>query len=214
MLAERFRESGNTSASKQNSIVVLPFVNFGNQTALANQSNSHDVAPLYGYALADALAARLARMPTLVVRPSSILMTVSTQQLDPLSIGKKLLVNFVLAGNFLRSEQGFDLNWQLLDVSSQSVRTGGSISVASFDLVSVQSEICNEVFSALQGYGDLHGALDNSRTSSLSTVSLNQAVSEDYLQARALLSSFMSRTGSREELDRAPRTLRPRRQTR
>jgi eukaryotic-like serine/threonine-protein kinase len=200
MLAERFRESGNTSASKQNSIVVLPFVNFGNQ---ANHGTSTDVAPLYGYALADAIAARLARMPTLVVRPSSTLMTVSTNQLDPLSIGKKLLVNFVLAGNFLRSEQGFDLNWQLLDVPSQSVRTGGSISVASFDLVSVQSEICNEVFSSLQGFGDLHGTTDNTRASPLSSLSLNQAVSEDYLQARALLSSFMSRTGSREELDRA-----------
>ena len=29
MLAERFRESGTTAAGKQNSIVVLPFVNFG-----------------------------------------------------------------------------------------------------------------------------------------------------------------------------------------
>ena len=117
MLAERFRESGNTSASNQNSIVVLPFVNFG----------PADVAPLYGYALADAMAARLARMPTLVVRPSSSLMTIPTHQLDPFSVGKKLLVNFVLAGNFLRSDQGFDLNWQLLDVPSQTVRTGGSI---------------------------------------------------------------------------------------
>ena len=63
---------------KQNSIVVLPFVNFG----------PADVAPLYGYALADAIAARLARMPTLVVRPSSTLMTVPTQQLDPSASAK------------------------------------------------------------------------------------------------------------------------------
>src|ERR1700722_273957 len=60
MLAERFRESGTTAAGKQNdSIVVLPFINYG----------PADVAPLYGYALADAIAARLARMPPLVVRP-------------------------------------------------------------------------------------------------------------------------------------------------
>ena len=188
MLAERFRESGAPSASKQNSIVVLPFVNFG----------PSDVAPLYGYALADAIAARLARMPSLVVRPSSSLMTVPTQQLDPLSVGKKLLVNFVLAGNFLRSDRGFDLNWQLLDVPGQSVRAGGSINVASFDLVSVQSEICNEVFSTLQGFGDLQAPHENHRADSLA-----EDLSEDYLQARALLSSFMTRTGSREELDRA-----------
>ena len=188
MLAERFRESNSTTTTNQNSIVVLPFINYG----------PADVAPLYGYALADAIAARLARMPSLVVRPSSSLMSVSTQQLDPLSIGKKLLVNFVLAGNFLRSDKGFDLNWQLLDVNNQSVLAGGSINVASFDLVSVQAEICNEVFSTLQGFGDLQVLNENPRGDSLA-----EDVSEEYLQARAVLSSFMSRTGSRDDLDRA-----------
>ncbi len=192
MLAERFREPAATAVGRQNTIVVLPFVNFG----------PADVAPLYGYALADAIGARLARMPTLVVRPSSSLMTVPTQQLDPLSIGRKLLVEFVLAGNFLRSEKGFDLNWQLLDVPGQSVRAGGSINVASFDLISVQTEICNEVFSTLQGFGDLRSPGDHTRTPSLAS-SLGQALSEEYLQARAVLSSFLSRTGSRDDLDRA-----------
>ena len=192
MLAERFRESGSATTTNQNSIVVLPFINYG----------PADVAPLYGYALADAIAARLARMPSLVVRPSSSLMSVSTQQLDPLSIGKKLLVNFVLAGNFLRSDKGFDLNWQLLDVNNQSVLAGGSINVASFDLVSVQAEICNEVFSTLQGFGDLQNLNENPRGDSL-VPSLSSDVSEEYLQARAVLSSFISRTGSRDDLDRA-----------
>jgi serine/threonine protein kinase/tetratricopeptide (TPR) repeat protein len=191
MIAERFRESGTAMAqSKQNSIVVLPFVNLG----------PADVAPLYGYALADALGTRLARMPSLVVRPSSALMSVPTQQLDPLSVGRKLMVQFVLAGNFYRSEQGFDLNWQMLDVPGQSVRAGGSINVASFDLISVQTEICDEVFSTLQGVGGLQ-ANAPPRSAPLADV-----LSEEYLQARALLSSFMSRTGSRDDLDRA-RTL-------
>jgi eukaryotic-like serine/threonine-protein kinase len=188
MLAERFRESGNSSSSNQNSIVVLPFINFG----------PADVAPLYGYALADAIATRLTRMSNLVVRPSSSFMNIPTHQLDPLSIGKKLLVNFVLAGNFLRSDKGFDLNWQLLDVPNQSVRAGGSINVASFDLVSVQSEICNEVFSTLQGFGDLQKPQENHRSAPLS-----EDLSEEYLQARAVLSSFMTRTGSRDDLNRA-----------
>ena len=224
MLAERFRESGNTSASKQNSIVVLPFVNFGKLASTNASTNSStnastsalttssaatpvgnstgDVSPLYGYALADAIATRLTRVTTLVVRPSSSLMAIPAHQLDPLSAGKKLLVNFVLAGNFLRSDKGFDLNWQLLDVPSQSVRAGGSINVASFDLVSVQSEICNEVFSTLQGFGDLQAPSENHRAASLPP-SLTQGLSEEYLQARATLSSFMTRTGSREDLDRA-----------
>jgi len=205
MLAERFRES-SSDAPQQNSLVVLPFNNLG----------TTEVAPLYGFALADAIAARLARIPSIVVRPSSSLMTLPTSQMDPLDIGQRLLVSHVLAGNFMRSEQGFDLNWQLLDVTAQSVRSGGTISVASFDLIAVQNEISNEVFAVLQGIGGVdnrssHSASHseghrNGNRASSKDGSLPDRVSEEYLQARALLSSFMTRTGSRSDLDRA-RTL-------
>jgi serine/threonine protein kinase/Tfp pilus assembly protein PilF len=190
MLAERFRESA-VDRAPQNSLVVLPFTNLG----------ATEVAPLYGFALADAIAARLARIPALVVRPSSTLMRLPIAQMDPLSVGKKLLVSFVLAGNFLRSDEGFDLNWQLLDVALQSVRSGGAIRVASLDLIAVQAEISNEVFAALHGLsaGD---QIDAPRNGSRDG-SLPGPVSEEYLQARALLSSFMVRTGSRTDLDRA-----------
>ena len=198
MLAERFRES-TPEAARQNSVVVLPFNNLGTTA----------VAPLYGFALADAIAARLARIPSIVVRPSSSLMSLPTAQMDPLDIGQRLLVTHVLAGNFIRSEQGFDLNWQLLDVAAQSVRSGGTISVASFDLIAVQNEISNEVFAVLQGIGGVDNRNSQSepgRSGARTTQrdgSLPDLVSEEYLQARALLSSFMTRTGSRADLDRA-----------
>jgi eukaryotic-like serine/threonine-protein kinase len=190
MLAERFRESAGDRA-KQNSLVVLPFANLG----------ATEVAPLYGYALADAIAARLARIPGLVVRPSSTLMTLPIGQMDPLSVGQRLLVSFVLAGSFLRSESGFDLNWQLLDVGRLSVRSGGAIRVSSLDLIAVQSEISNEVFATLHGLS-ARDQIDAPR-SAIRDGSLPGPVSEEYLQARALLSSFMVRTGSRADLDRA-----------
>jgi len=198
MLAERFRESA-VDRAPQNSLVVLPFTNLG----------ATEVAPLYGFALADAIAARLARIPALVVRPSSTLMRLPIAQMDPLSIGRKLLVSFVLAGNFLRSEDGFDLNWQLLDIGSQSVRSGGAIRVASLDLIAVQSEISNEVFAALHGLSAADrmdaGQNDPPRNGHRDSGnrSLPGPVSEEYLQGRALLSSFMVRTGSRGDLDRA-----------
>jgi serine/threonine-protein kinase len=195
MLAERFRESAGDK-TQPTSLLVLPFANLG----------ATEVAPLYGYALADAIAARLARIPALVVRPSSTLMNLPMAQMDPLQVGQRLLVSFVLAGSFLRSDQGFDLNWQLLDVASQSVRSGGAIRVASLDLIAVQSEISNEVFAALHGLS----AADRIETPSSDTTrpvarepSLPGPVSEEYLQGRALLSSFMVRTGSRADLDRA-----------
>jgi serine/threonine-protein kinase len=203
MLAERFRESAVEHAP-QNSLVVLPFANLG----------ATEVAPLYGFALADAVAARLARIPALVVRPSSTLMQLPIATMDPLAIGQKLLVSFVLAGNFLRSASGFDLNWQLLDVGAQSVRSGGAIRVASLDLIAVQTEISNEVFATLHGLSAADrievARIDASRSSSRtspraipSEASLPGPVSEKYLQGRELLSSFMVRTGSRADLDRA-----------
>ncbi|QMV17616.1 protein kinase [Granulicella sp. 5B5] len=194
MLAERFRDSTPPTQRKGPNIVVLPFVNLGAGL------NGADATHFYGYALADALAARLAKVPSLLVRPTSALMNVPTAQLDPLSLGRKLMVDFVLAGSFLRSEKGFDLSWQLLDVNGQSVRTGGSISVQSFDLIAVQTEICDEVFAELHG-GLQGGLLKAAGPTSVS--SLDDDVSEEYLEARALLSSFMSRTGNRDELDRA-----------
>jgi len=198
MLAERFRESA-AETPRQNSVVVLPFNNLG----------TTEVAPLYGFALADAIAARLARIPSIVVRPSSSLMSLPPAQLaqmDPLDIGKRVLVSHVLAGNFMRSEQGFDLNWQLLDVAAQSVKSGGTISVDSFDLIAVQNEISNEVFAVLQGIGGVDNRGSQPEVARTRDGSLPDLVSEEYLQARALLSSFMTRTGSRSDLDRA-RTL-------
>jgi serine/threonine-protein kinase len=192
MLAERFRESTAVTVTKGPNIVVLPFVNLG----------SSDATHFYGSALADAIAARLAKVPSLVVRPSSALMNIQTAQLDPLSLGRKLMVDFVLAGSYLRSEKGFDLNWQLLDIAGQSVRSGGAISVGSFDLIAVQNEICDEVFAELHGFGGLQGGLLRGVLAP-PVDSLGDDVSEEYLQARALLSSFLSRTGSRDELDRA-----------
>ena len=188
MLAERFRES--ETKEKQNTILVLPFQNLG----------TTETAPLYGMALADAIAARIARMSSLVVRPSSALMNMSTAQMDPLAIGHKLQVEWVLTGNFMNSDKGFDLNWQLLNVPGESVRAGGTISVPSFDLIAVQTEICNEVFASLQGLGQLHTGIDRGTARS---EPLAQDLSEEYLQARAVLSAFMQRTGSRIDLDHA-----------
>ena len=195
MLAERFRESAADRGPK-NTLVVLPFTNLG----------ATEATPLYGLALADAIAARLARIPALAVRPSSALMPLPATQMDPLAIGKTLMASHVLAGSFLRSENGFDLNWQLLDVEEQKVRSGGSIRVASLDLIAVQTEISNEVFATLRGLGPaarMESANADEQYPAARDGPLPGPVSENYLQARALLSSFITRTGARADLDRA-----------
>jgi serine/threonine-protein kinase len=206
MLAERFRESSPARPpqnSSQNMLLVLPFIDQG-----ASQT-----PPLFGFALADAIAARLARISGLIVRPSSTLMTLDLAHLDPLAVGRKLLVSFVLAGNFLRTEDGFDLNWQLLDVDAQSVRSGGAIRVASQDLIAVQTKISNEIFAALRGLSaseqiEAHSdapaeAQIDARRPATRIGAHSGAVGEEYLQGRALLNSFLVRTVSRGDLERA-----------
>ena len=66
MLAERFRESGGRARAAE--------IHRGGSL---RKPRRHEVAPFFGLALADAIAARLARIPSLVVRPSSTLMTVA-----------------------------------------------------------------------------------------------------------------------------------------
>ena len=96
MLAERFRESAGDRA-KQNSLVVLPFANLG----------ANEVAPLYGFALADAIAARLARIPALVVRPSSTL-DVAADCADGSAVGWSKAAGFVCAGGQLFCDRNMD----------------------------------------------------------------------------------------------------------
>ena len=202
MLAERFREPA-AERPAQKSIVVAPFANLG----------AAEVAPFFGLALADAISTRLARVLPLVVRPSSTVRTLAGSAageptgalIDPLAVGRKLMVWFVLTGSFARTESGFDLNWQLLDVAEQRLRTGGSIRVASLDLIAVQAEIANEVFATLHGLGAAEGLEGTNAGAQRPTAeaSLPGPVSENYLQGRALLSSFRMRSGSRADLDRA-----------
>ena len=208
MLAERFRESAGERVA-QNSLVVLPFANLG----------ATEAAPLYGYALADAIAARLARIPDArgapLKRADGYCRWRSLfAQMDPLASGTTAARSHsCLLAALCARETGFDLNWQLLDVSCRrACAPGGSIRVVSLDLIAVQTEISNEVFATLQGIGAQAEGAESVQGGPGCTVrlrgtprdgSLPGPASEKYLQARALLSSFMVRTGARADLDRA-----------
>jgi len=188
MLAERLM-GGPEGEIPGNSIAVLPFTPLGGE----------DGAPFYGVALADAVATRLARVPSLIVRPSSTL-AASKLPADPVEAGKRLLVSHLLRGSFMRSGEAFTLNWQLLDVAAGAVRTGGTIAVPTLDLIAIQNEISDQVFASLRGTGHLDGV----RTGDLRQHS-DGFSSEEYLEARALLTSFLLRSRHRQDLDEAYR---------
>ncbi len=186
MLVERFMRSDSETVGRK-LVSVLPF------TAV----DVPEAAPLYGQALADAVAARLAKLRSLIVRPVGRLPPAVPS--DPIELGRRMLVDYVLHGNYLRSEGGFTLNWQLLDVASGTVASGGNVAVDSFDLVAVQNEVCDQVFAALQGTGQL------APVGRVQGISLSSALSDEYVQARALVSRFLLQSSRRGDLDDAER---------
>lgn len=187
ILAERFLGDGPAETS-QNSVAVFPFTNLGQP----------DSIPFYGVALADAIATRLARLPSLDVRPSSSFIGIANLPQAPIEAGKRLSVTHVLCGSFLRTNKSFDLNWQLLEVSSNTLCSGGTISVKSMNLITLQHEICSQVFAAFHGPGQIHSSVPPAKV-----CSRQNDISEDYLQARALLSKFILRSSLRDDLDEA-----------
>jgi serine/threonine-protein kinase len=185
MFTERFLRGGDRDAPDR-SVAVLPFTQV-----------AEDATAYYGLALADAIAASLARFPSLVVRPPSARLANPDLPSDPIEAGRRLHVTHVLGGSFVRTADGFDLSWQLLDVRSGALRSGGTIAVPSFDLATVQSAVCNDVFAALRSEGEL---APRDQPPSHAT---DSGVFEDYLQARALLSRFVLHSGHRDDLDAA-----------
>jgi serine/threonine-protein kinase len=137
-------------------------------------------------------------MPQLAVRPIGSPASAPHLPADPVEAGEKLRVAHVLTGSYLRSVRGFDLNWQLVEVSSGTVRTGGTVSVPSLDLVRIQNEISEEVYATLRGVGHIQAAAQ-----SPPQAAVDAEVSEDYLQGRALLSNFIWRSRQRDDLDEA-----------
>ena len=109
----------------------------------------------YGFALADTIATRLARLSSVVVRPLSALLAASDAPLDPVEAGRRLQAERVLSGSYVRSEESFTLNWQLLDVASKVVRLGGTAAVSMVELAALQSVIAEDVVAALRVSGEI-----------------------------------------------------------
>ena len=185
MLAERFMRHADLPAT---SITVLPF----------RDLKPGAEAPLYGLALADAVAARLSRLPSVVVRPASSLVARPEALADPLRAGKELMATYVVAGTFLQEQGSFNLNWQLLEVATGAMRSGGMIAVHSLDLIVVQDQIGQDVFATLRGTGGLLAPLRSGTRGAL-----EGPLSERYLEGRARLSHFLLRSNAREDLHRA-----------
>ena len=76
---------------EKKSLAVLPFKNLNNDPA----------STFYEFALADAVITELARIRSLVVRPSSVMSKYQGQAADPSDVGRELNVDAVLSAGFI-----------------------------------------------------------------------------------------------------------------
>src|SRR6185503_7238387 len=99
------------AAPTKKSLAILCFRNLSNDPA----------SSFYEFSLADAVITELARVRSLVVRPSSVIAKYQGGQMDPREIGQELRVNAVLAAGFIHAGGRFRVTAQLLDVGSGDI---------------------------------------------------------------------------------------------
>src|SRR5256885_14013939 len=95
------RSLSTTIADREKkSLAVLPFKNLNNDPA----------STFYEFALADAVITELARIRSLVVRPSSVMSKYQGQAADPSEVGRELNVDAVLSAGFIHVGERFRVN--------------------------------------------------------------------------------------------------------
>ncbi|HEV2765505.1 MAG TPA: serine/threonine-protein kinase, partial [Pyrinomonadaceae bacterium] len=99
------------SGASLKSIAILPFRNLSNDPAVS----------FYEFSLADAVITELARLRSLVVRPSSLIVKYQGREVDPLEAGREMSVSAILSSSFLRVGERLRVNVQLLDVDSGDI---------------------------------------------------------------------------------------------
>jgi serine/threonine-protein kinase len=173
---------------EKKNLAVLPFKNLNNDPA----------ASFYEFALADAVITELARIRSLVVRPSSVMTKYQGQVVDPPAVGRELNVDAVLSAGFLAVPGHFRVNAQLLDVKSGEIIWSDRIDASAADIITVQDEITKRIVDGLR----LELSPDEEKGLA-QPATVNAEAYEEYLRGRDRFARFIFRTVSAEDCDAA-----------
>jgi len=173
---------------ERKSVAILPFKNVGNDP----QSS------FYEFSLADAVITELARVRSLVVRPSSEIIKYQGLAVDPRQAGREMSVAAVLAAGFLRAGDRIRVTAQLVDVESGDLLWSDRIDADATDIISVQDTITQEICDGLrlELTSDEKDRLEQQKTT-------NAEAYEEYLRGRACLAQFVYKTVARKDVDEA-----------
>jgi serine/threonine-protein kinase len=173
---------------EKKSLAILCFRNLSNDPAAA----------FYEFSLADAVITELARIRSLVVRPSSVIARYQGQQRDPREIGKELGVNAVLTAGFIHSGERLRVTAQLIDVATAELLWSDRIDTAASDIIVLQDTIAQRIVEGLSVELSPHEQVGTGKASTR-----NPAAYEQYLRGRDLFARFIFRTLSEEDCDGA-----------
>ena len=184
------RETFSTTIAdpEKKSLAVLPFKNLNNDPA----------SGFYEFSLADAVITELARIRSLVVRPSSVMSKYQGQSVDPRDVGRELNVDAVLSAGFIHVGERFRVNAQLLDVAGGEILWSDRIDSTSNDIIAVQDEITQRIVDGmrLELSPDEQAGLAQPAT-------VNAEAYEEYLRGRDRFARFIFRTVAAADCDAA-----------
>jgi serine/threonine-protein kinase len=173
---------------EKKSLAILCFRNLSNDPATS----------FYEFSLADAVITEMARVRSLVVRPSSVIARYQGGTRDPKEIGIELGVNAVLTAGFMHAGERFRVTAQLLDVQTGEIIWSDRIDTAAADIIAVQDTIAQRIVEGLRL------ELSPSEQVGIAKPSTQNAVAyEQYLRGRDLFARFIFRTIAPEDCSAA-----------
>ena len=173
---------------EKKSLAILCFRNLSNDPS----------SSFYEFSLADAVITELARVRSLVVRPSSVIAKYQGSNYDPREIGTELNVSAVLTAGFIHAGERFRVTAQLLDVASGDILWSDRIDTSAADVIAVQDTIAQRIVEGLRlelSPAEQEGMAKPSTQ--------NAAAYEQYLRGRDLFARFIFRTVAPEDCDAA-----------
>jgi TolB-like protein/DNA-binding winged helix-turn-helix (wHTH) protein/Tfp pilus assembly protein PilF len=143
-IALRFRNAAQNKTAAAapvsiRSVAVLPFT--------TDSDNEED--KYLGLGLADAVAARLATVPQLSVRSSTIVRSILGPEPDPASAGKKLEVQALVKGDLHRATDKIVITVRLLNTSTGADVWSGTFNSDNTNVFATEDSIASQVSGAL-----------------------------------------------------------------
>jgi serine/threonine protein kinase/tetratricopeptide (TPR) repeat protein len=140
---QRRPEPARTAAAKHGgsqSIAVLPFADLA-----SDPENVH-----IGLGLADATITELARVKSLLVRPTAAILKFQKESSDPVVAGRELGVDAVVSGSFQRSGQRLRVTVQLVSIAENRPLWATKINTSLEDVFEMQDEVSRQIATALE----------------------------------------------------------------